>query len=61
MAIDNLPNELPRDASEYFGIHLEKYILPELFKDSDILERATICTEGKLTKGYEYLADYAYK
>lgn len=61
MAVDNLPNELPCDASQYFGVHLEKYILPELLKgESDILKRATICADGKLTKKYEYLADYAY-
>ncbi|MCW3121976.1 MAG: alanine dehydrogenase [Flavipsychrobacter sp.] len=61
MAVDNLPNELPRDASEYFGQHLDKYILPELLKpESEILKRATICEHGKLTKRYEYLSDYAY-
>jgi hypothetical protein len=61
MAVDNLPNELPLDASQYFGLHLEKYILPELLKpESDILTRATICQQGRLTKRYLYLADYAY-
>jgi saccharopine dehydrogenase (NAD+, L-lysine forming) len=61
MAVDNLPNELPCDASAYFGVHLEKYILPELLADgSAILERATICKDGKLTRPYEYLQDYAY-
>jgi saccharopine dehydrogenase (NAD+, L-lysine forming) len=61
MAVDNLPNELPRDAAEYFGQHLAKYILPELSKkESDVLQRATICADGKLTKLYEYLSDYAY-
>lgn len=61
MAVDNLPNELPRDASEYFGQHLEKYILPEILKSkSDILGRATICEDGRLTSYYEYLSDYAY-
>jgi hypothetical protein len=62
MAVDNLPNELPRDASMHFGIHLEKYVLPELLKEeeSDIIARATICKEGKLTPLYEYLSDYAY-
>lgn len=61
MAVDNLPNELPCDASRYFGLHLEKYILPELLKpESEILQRATICDSGRLTKAYEYLADYAY-
>jgi saccharopine dehydrogenase (NAD+, L-lysine-forming) len=61
MAVDNLPNELPRDAAEYFGQHLAKYILPELLKqESEILDRATICEEGKLTRRYEYMSDYAY-
>ncbi len=62
MAVDNLPNELPCDASEYFGLHIEKYILPEILKpESDILKRATICTNGRLTKKFEYLSDYAYR
>ncbi|MDR3679304.1 MAG: NAD(P)-dependent oxidoreductase [Flavipsychrobacter sp.] len=62
MAVDNLPNELPRDASEYFGLHFEKYIIEELLKDhSDILARATICKDGQLTPPYTYMADYAYE
>lgn len=62
MAVDNLPNELPCDASQYFGVHLEKYILPELLKpESELLKRATICENGKLTKKYDYLSDYAYE
>jgi len=62
MAVDNLPNELPRDASKHFGQHLEKYVLRELLHaaESDIIERATICRDGKLTNYYEYLSDYAY-
>ena len=61
MAVDNLPNELPCDASQYFGVHFEKYILPELLlPESDILHRGTICENGKLTRKYEYLSDYAY-
>jgi alanine dehydrogenase len=62
MAVDNLPNELPRDASQYFGAHFEKFILKELLSgNSDIIRRATICEDGKLTSNYEYLSDYAYK
>lgn len=62
MAVDNLPNELPRDASHYFGAHLEKFILRALLSDSnDIIERATICKNGKLTPDYEYMSKYAYK
>lgn len=61
MAVDNLPNELPRDASAHFGEHMIKYILPELLKnESAILERATICQNGRLTPHFEYLDDYAY-
>lgn len=61
MAVDNLPNELPRDASSHFGEHIIKYILPELLKEqSVILDRATICAQGKLTSYFEYLSDYAY-
>jgi len=62
MAVDNLPNELPRDASEHFGNHIIKYILPEmLLKESKILDRATICENGKLSPYFEYLSDYAYE
>lgn len=62
MAVDNLPNELPADASQYFGVHFEKYVLGEMLSgDSDIIRRATICEDGKLTRYYEYLADYAYE
>jgi len=61
MAVDNLPNELPRDASEYFGIQLEKYVLKELLREeSAVIRRATICEGGKLTERYGYLHDYAY-
>ncbi|HMN32860.1 MAG TPA: NAD(P)-dependent oxidoreductase [Chitinophagaceae bacterium] len=62
MAVDNLPNELPRDASKYFGAFLEEYVLPDLVKNSSsgVIERATICKAGKLTSFYEYLSDYAY-
>lgn len=62
MAVDNLPNELPCDASEHFGLHLEKYVLPELFKEggSELIDRATICRDGRLTPLYEYMSDYAY-
>ncbi len=60
MAVSNLPNELPRDASKYFGEQLIKYVLPDLLSDgSDIIERATIVKGGKLTGAYEYLCDYA--
>jgi len=59
MTIDNLPNELPRDASEAFGEQFFKYILPELNNSqSDILERGTIAKNGELTPRFQYLKDY---
>ncbi len=61
MAVDNLPNELPRDASNTFGEHMLELIIPELLKEhSTILERATICENGQLGKHFEYLKDYAF-
>jgi saccharopine dehydrogenase (NAD+, L-lysine-forming) len=60
MAVGNLPNELPRDASNYFGEQLLKYVLEDLLKGgSDIISRATMVKDGKLTEVYGYLSDYA--
>ena len=60
MAVGNLPNELPRDASKYFGEQLIKYILSDLLTNSSrVIEEATIVKKGKLTKRFEYLRDYA--
>ncbi|MEN8929333.1 MAG: NAD(P)-dependent oxidoreductase [Flavobacteriales bacterium] len=60
MAVDNLPCELPRDASEDFGNELLTKVLPSLIEeDTDtIIERASICENGKLTSYYSYLQDY---
>jgi saccharopine dehydrogenase (NAD+, L-lysine forming) len=61
LAVGNLPNELPRDASRYFGEQLIKYILEDIVKEekSAIIENATMVKQGKLTSHYEYLKDYA--
>ena len=59
MAVGNLPNELPRDASRYFGEQLIKFVLPYLASGSSIIERATIVNQGELTAPYQYLEDYA--
>lgn len=60
MAVGNLPNELPRDASKYFGEQLIKYVLEDILKGgTDTLDRATILRKGKLTSHFQYLADYA--
>ena len=59
MTIDNLPNELPRDASQNFGEQFIEYILDELLKvESSVIERATITNNGDLTAHFEYLRDY---
>ena len=59
MAVDNLPNELPRDASTAFGEKMLEFILPELKKaESKILDRATIVQNGKLNEPFFYLQDY---
>lgn len=61
MAVGNLPNELPRDASRYFGEQLIKFIVEDLLfnQQASTIERATIVKEGRLTKHYEYMRDYA--
>jgi alanine dehydrogenase len=60
MAIDNLPCELPRSASEEFGRDLiDRILKPLLTQDSDgVIERATIAEKGSLTKAFNYLEDY---
>ncbi len=60
MAVGNLPNELPRDASLYFGEQLIKYVLNDLrIGSSETLDRATILQNGKLTDHFNYLSEYA--
>jgi hypothetical protein len=60
MAVGNLPNELPRDASRFFGEQLIKYVLPDLIGEgNEIITNATILAHGKLTKAYQYLSNYA--
>lgn len=59
MTIDNLPNEMPRDASRAFGEMFILRVLPEFFKpQSSILERATIAKDGRLAKYFAYLQNY---
>lgn len=60
MAVGNLPNELPRDASRYFGEQLIKYLLEDLVREgSSIIERATMIKKGMLSDEYSYLGAYA--
>lgn len=60
MAVDNLPCELPKDASEGFGEMFLQHVIPAFFNgDKDgVLARAKITENGKLTKRFAYLQDY---
>lgn len=60
MAVDNLPSELPLDASRAFGAQLMEHVFPALLEgDKDgILARASIAKAGKLTEKFSYLEDY---
>ncbi|MBA3706891.1 MAG: alanine dehydrogenase, partial [Bacteroidetes bacterium] len=60
MAIDNLPCELPRNASEDFGKELIEKVLPALLiEDKDgLIDRGSITKDGKLMPHFEYLSDY---
>ncbi|WP_037319773.1 NAD(P)-dependent oxidoreductase [Salegentibacter sp. Hel_I_6] len=60
MAVDNLPCELPKDASEGFGEMFMKHVIPAFFNgDKDgILQRARMTQNGKLTPGFSYLQNY---
>jgi alanine dehydrogenase len=60
MTIDNLPNELPKDASKSFGEQFTEHVIEELLglKDTGMLERAMIANEGQLGPCFQYLTDY---
>ena len=60
MAVDNLPCELPKDASEGFGDMFLEHVFPAFFNgDRDgVLMRAKITEKGKLTKRFSYLQEY---
>ncbi len=60
MAIDNLPTEMPRDASIDFGKMMIESVFPHLFgTDSEgVISRAIIANKGSLTKNFAYLQDF---
>ncbi len=60
MAVDNLPAELPNDASVGFGESFAKYVIPAFFDgDSEgVLKRAKMTEKGQLTQEFKYLQDY---
>jgi len=60
MAVDNLPCELPRDASSSFGDQLLEHVIPFLEPtfSHPVIRKAIICENGQLTNGFLYLSDY---
>jgi alanine dehydrogenase len=60
MSVDNLPCELPKDASEGFGEMFMEHVIPAFFNnDKDgILARAKMTENGKLTPRFAYLQEY---
>ena len=60
MSVDNLPCELPRDASEAFGRDLIERVMPHLAGQDEegMIARATIAEAGSLTPRYNYLQKY---
>lgn len=61
MAIDNLPCEVPRNASEDFGNQLIKNVLPDLLQQpfGDLIQRCALTVNGQLGPGFEYLKGYS--
>lgn len=60
MAVDNLPCELPQDASEGFGELFLQHVIPAFFNNdkNGVLQRAKMTENGKLTERFSYLQDY---
>jgi alanine dehydrogenase len=60
MAVDNLPCELPKDASEGFGDSFAKHVISAFFNDDKdgVIRRAKITENGKLTEHFSYLQDF---
>ncbi|MBI29655.1 MAG: hypothetical protein CFH21_00557 [Alphaproteobacteria bacterium MarineAlpha5_Bin11] len=59
MAVDNLPSELPKNSSEEFGGGMVSEVIPFIIeKDDGRIMNATICSNGKFCRSYEYLNDY---
>ncbi|MFD2725566.1 NAD(P)-dependent oxidoreductase [Hyunsoonleella rubra] len=60
MAVDNLPCELPQDASEGFGEMFLEHVIPAFFNNDEngVLERAKITENGKLTERFSHLQNY---
>ena len=59
MAVDNLPSELPHEASEEFGHSIMSEVLPYLInKDDGRIKRATTASRGELCSSFNYLENF---
>ena len=59
MTIDNLPNEMPRDASTSFGQQFIDHVINELISErSELISRASVAKNGALGEHFNYLSDY---
>jgi len=59
MAVGNLPNELPRDASRYFGEQLIKFVLDDIRKGgNETINKATIIKDGLVNEPFNYMKEY---
>lgn len=60
MAVDNLPGEIPRMASEGFGLQLISNVLPDMLSDdyNGVLKTGVVADNGALTERYQYLINY---
>ena len=60
MAVDNLPCELPKDASEGFGHTFVEKIIPAFFDNDSrgVLKRAKMTEKGQLTAAFSYLQSF---
>jgi hypothetical protein len=59
VAVGNLPNELPRDASRYFGEQLIKHVLPVLSDPTNsVIKRARMTERGEITAAFDHLHAY---
>jgi len=60
MAVDNLPCELPKDASEGFGEAFLEHVIPAFFNndEDEVLKRAKMTENNKLTNRFNYLEDF---
>lgn len=60
MAVDNLPGEIPRIASEGFGAQLIQNVLPELLSGNggEVIATGIVAENGRLSRKFQYLQDY---